>query len=104
MQEPELTARMLRKCLFQDRWLKDIAYQEWVLKDKLDKHYARSMACEMQLLFCVYVFLTKSNIGPYKSLKGPYLALVQVPGNRGPVKQNVYHHLLALAGAGIAVV
>ena len=25
--------------------------------------------------------LTKSNIGPYKSLQGPYLALVQVPGN-----------------------
>ena len=48
---------------------------------------------------CVYVFFTvvmvlrKSNIGPYKSLKGLYLALVQVPGNHGPVKQNVYHHL-----------
>ena len=26
--------------------------------------------------------LTKSNIGPYKSLYGPYLALVQVPGNQ----------------------
>ena len=49
--------------------------------------------------------LTKSNnIGPYNALKGLYLALVQVPGNHGPVKQNVYHHLLALAGVGIAVV
>ena len=40
VQEPELTAKMLRKCSFQDRWLKDSAYQEWVLKDQLDKHYA----------------------------------------------------------------
>ena len=40
LQEPELTAKMPRKCLFQDHWLKGIAYQEWVLKDKLDKHYA----------------------------------------------------------------
>ena len=75
---------MLRKSLFQDRWLKDIAYQEWVLKDKLDKRYARRVACKIQLLFVfltVAVVLTKSNIGPYKSLQGPYLALVQVPGN-----------------------
>ena len=40
VQEPELKAKMPKKCLFQDLWLKDIAYQEWVLKDKLDKHYA----------------------------------------------------------------
>ena len=40
VREPELTAKMPRKCPFQDPWLKDSAYQEWVLKDKLDKHYA----------------------------------------------------------------
>ena len=50
VQEPELTAKMLRKCLFQYRRLKDIAYQEWVLKDKLDKHYAQCMACEIWLI------------------------------------------------------
>ena len=35
--------------------------------------------------FCVFLtvvmVLTKSNLGPYKSLQGPYLALVRVPGN-----------------------
>ena len=31
VQEPELTAKMLRKCSFQDGWLKDSAHQEWVL-------------------------------------------------------------------------
>ena len=39
--------------VFQDHWLKDSAYKEWVLKDKLDKHYARCMACKIQLIFCV---------------------------------------------------
>ena len=43
VQEPELMAKVPRKCLFQDRWLKDIAYQEWVLKDKLDKHYTQCL-------------------------------------------------------------
>ena len=38
VQEPELTAKM-RKFSLQDHWLKDSAYQEWVLKDKLDNHY-----------------------------------------------------------------
>ena len=38
LQELELTLKMLGKCLFQDCWLKDRACQEWVLKDKLDKH------------------------------------------------------------------
>ena len=71
--EHELTAKMLRKCLFQDSWLKDSAYQEWVLKDKLDKHYAPCVTCEIRLV-CVCVFLTvaivltKSGVGPYKSL------------------------------------
>ena len=51
VQEPELTEKMLRKSLFQDCWLKDIVYQEWVLKDKLDKHYAWCVACEIQLKF-----------------------------------------------------
>ena len=87
MQEPGLTAKLPRKCLFQDLWLKDSAYQEWILKDKLDKHYAWCVACEIRLIFCVFLtvvmVLTKSNIGPFKSLYGPYLALVQlhVPGN-----------------------
>ena len=66
------------------------------------------MAYKIHLIFfvilTVVMVLTKSNIGPYNALKGLYLALVQVPGNHGPVKQNVYHHLLALAGVGIAVV
>ena len=74
MQDPELTAKMLRKCSFEDRWLKDIAYQEWVLKDKLDKHYARCAVCEIQLIFvCVLLVVMV--------LTGPYLALVQVPGS-----------------------
>ena len=72
MPEPELTAKMPRKFLFQDRWLKDSAYQEWVLKDKLDKHYTRCVACEIQLVLCVFLtvamVLTKSNAGPYKFL------------------------------------
>ena len=38
VQEPELTAKMLRKCSFQGRWLKDSAYQDLGLKDKLDRH------------------------------------------------------------------
>ena len=62
---------MLRKSLFQDHWPKDIAYQEWVLKDKLDKHCSmrgvRNSACFFVFL-TVVVDLTKSNTGPYKSL------------------------------------
>ena len=90
MQEPELTAKVSRKCLFQDLWLKDSAYQEWVLKDKLDKCYARCIACKIQLIFCVPCCcdgLAKFNIGPYKSLYGPYLALVQDPGNHVGTKK-----------------
>ena len=63
VQEPELTAKMLRKCLFEDHWLKDIAYQEWVLKDKLDKHYTRCVACEIQLIFVCVPYCCD---GPYK--------------------------------------
>ena len=37
---------MPRKCSFQDCWLKDSAYQEWILRDKLDKHYTRCMAMQ----------------------------------------------------------
>ena len=48
VKEPELTAKVPRKCSFQDRWLKDSAYQECVLKDK---HYTRGMACKIQLIF-----------------------------------------------------
>ena len=62
VREPELMAKMLRKCLFQDYWLKDSAYQEWVLKDKLDKHYAWCIECEIQLIFCVPYCCN----GPYK--------------------------------------
>ena len=43
------------KCSFQDRWLKNSAYQEWVLKDKVDKHYAQPIFC---VLYCCD--------GPYK--------------------------------------
>ena len=71
---------MLGKCLFQDCWLKqekDSVYQEWDLKDKLDKHYARCVACEIWLIFMcslllqwslqnlILVLLTKSLSGPY---------------------------------------
>ena len=67
MQEPELTAKMLGK-LFQDLWLKDSAYQEWVLKDKLDKHYAGCVACEISSFLCVpyqavVMVLTRSLFG-----------------------------------------
>ena len=37
--------------------LKDIAYQEWVLKDKLDKHYAWCVACGIQLIFVCSLLL-----------------------------------------------
>ena len=57
VQEPELTAKMPRKCSFQDCWLKDSAYQEWGLKDKLDKHYARCVAWEIQLIFVCFLLL-----------------------------------------------
>ena len=69
--------KMLGKCSFQDCWLKDSAYQEWVPKDNLDKHYTRCVACEIQLIFCVPYRCNS----PYKSVKGPYLALVQVSGD-----------------------
>ena len=78
MQELELTlvtAKMPEKSLFQDCWLKqekDSVYQEWDLKDKLDKHYARCVACEIWLIFMCSLLLQWSlqNIGPYKSLFG----------------------------------
>ena len=41
----------IEKCSFQYRWLKDSTYQEWVLKDELDKRYARCAACEIWLIF-----------------------------------------------------
>ena len=76
VQEPEQMVKMLGKCLFQDCWpkLKDSAYQEWVLKDKLDKHYA----CKTWLSFCVSLLLrwslqnlTLILISPYKVLIWP---------------------------------
>ena len=57
VQELELTAKLLGKCSFQDRWLKDSAYQEWVLKDKLDKHQARCTACKIWLIFVCSLLL-----------------------------------------------
>ena len=60
-----------KKKFVPSRWLKDIPYQEFVLKDKLDKHYAQCMACEIQLFFVfliVVMVLTKSNTGPHKIL------------------------------------
>ena len=41
-------------------------------------------------IFCVLtvvMVLTKSNIGPYKCLYSPYVALVQVPGNHVPCRR-----------------
>ena len=69
---------MPRKWLFQDRL--DSECQEGVLNDKVDKHYARCVASNIQLIFfnpyCCY--------GPYKI----YLALVHVPGNHVASKNN----------------
>ena len=48
--------------VFQDHWLKDSAYQEWVLKEKLDKYYTRCVASEIQLIFRVPYCCH----GPYK--------------------------------------
>ena len=63
------------KKLFQDRWLKDIAYKEWVLKDKLDKHYAWSMACKIQLIFCsLLLWWSLQNL--ILALTSPYKVLV----------------------------
>ena len=50
-------AEIPRKCLSQDRRLKDSAYQDLVLNDKLDRHYARYMACEIQLIFLCSLLL-----------------------------------------------
>ena len=71
------------KCLFQDCWLKGSAYQEWDLKDNLDKHYAQCLPRKIQLILCVCVCVSLTvvmvlNIGRYKVL---IFALVQVPGN-----------------------
>ena len=81
VQEHELTAKMPRKCSFQDCWLKDSAYQEWVLKDKLDKHYAWCVACKLQLIFVCSLLLWWSLQNLILVLTSPYLALVQGPGN-----------------------
>ena len=37
------------KCSFQDHWLRDEHYKNWLLKDKLGKHYARCGACGISL-------------------------------------------------------
>ena len=71
--------KMPRKCLFQDCWRKDIAYQE--IKDKLDKHYAWCVACEIQLIFVCFLLLWWSLQNLLLVLTSPYLAPVQVPGN-----------------------
>ena len=57
VQESELMAKVPRKCLFQDRWLKDIAYQEWVLKDKLDKHYTQNLILVRTNPYTVLIWL-----------------------------------------------
>ena len=82
----KLTAKMPGKCWFQDRWLKDSAYQEWVLKDKLDKHIARCAAFEIRLICLCCLLLRWSLLNLTWVLVSPYkvliiLALVQVPGN-----------------------
>ena len=53
MQDPELTAKMPSFVVVKDRWLKGNAYQEWVLKVKLDKHYARCVASKFSSFFVV---------------------------------------------------
>ena len=82
MQEHELTAKILRKFSLQDCWLKDSAHQEWVLKNKWDKHYTRCMACKIQLIFVFSLLLQWSSQNLILVLTSPYLALVQGPGNR----------------------
>ena len=75
LQEPELTLKMLGKCLFQDCWLKqekDSVYQEWDLKDKLDKHYARCVACEIWLIFMCSLLLQWSLQNQILVLLSPY--------------------------------
>ena len=72
LQEPELTEKMPRKWLFQNCCSKDSTYQEWVLRHKLDKHYAWCVAnakfSSIFVFLTVAMVLTKSNIGPNKSL------------------------------------
>ena len=65
---------VLKDSAYREWVLKDNAYREWVLKDnayrecvlkkdKLDKHYARCMACEILLIFYVpycWIVLIKS--------------------------------------------
>ena len=44
LQEPELTlcnSEDAEKMFVQDHWLKDSAYQEWVLKNEVDKNCLR---------------------------------------------------------------
>ena len=74
LQEPELTAKIPKTCLSKDCWLKDHAYQEWVLK-RWAGQTLRSMrgmqnSAHLFVFLTVAMVLTKSNIGPYKSLYG----------------------------------
>ena len=101
VQELKLTVKMPGKCWFQDRWLKDSAYQEWVLKDKLDKRIARCAAFEIRLIcLCSLMLrwslqsLTWVLVSPYKVLI--ILALVQVPVNV------TFKHQRRVGGPGLA--
>ena len=81
VQEPELTLKMLGKCSFQDCWLKNSGYQEWVPKDKLDKHYPQYVACKIRFIFLCSLLLRWFLQNLILVLTSPYLALVQVPAN-----------------------
>ena len=70
------TAKMPRRCSFQDRWLNDSGYQEWVLKDKLDKHYTWCMACEIQLIFVCSLLLRWSLQNIILVLTSPYKVFI----------------------------
>ena len=73
---------MQGKCSFQDYWLKNSEYQEWVPKDKLDKHYPQYVAYKIWLILCVCSLLLRwSWQNLILVLISPYLAQVQVPAN-----------------------
>ena len=37
------------KCTFQDRWLADERYKDWILKDAADKYFAKCAVCVKRL-------------------------------------------------------
>lgn len=37
------------KCSFQEKWLKEDKYKDWLIKDSSNKHLARCAACKISL-------------------------------------------------------